>query len=107
MIGRRRWPLLRRVPRWLIILTALLAASIIAERVPAATVSPNAGEPEHYPRTSRLMIGQGVAFALTFHQIVSHSGSPITLITPTGGMRRIPIRLVAQPNTFHASIGGL
>ena len=45
--------------------------------------------------------------ALTFDQIVSHSGSQLTLVTPTGGTRRIPIRLVAQPNTLYASIGGL
>jgi hypothetical protein len=55
MIGGRRWPLLRRVPGWLIILTALLTVSVISERVPAATVSPDAGQMEHYPRTSRLM----------------------------------------------------
>jgi methionine-rich copper-binding protein CopC len=107
MISGRRWPVLRRVPGWLIILTALLIASAIAERVPAATVSPNAGQIERYPRTSRLMSGRGVAFALTFDQIVSHSGSQLILVTPTGGMRSIPIRLVAQPNTLYASIGGL
>lgn len=107
MIGGQCRPLLRHVPGWFIILTALLTASVFAERVPANTVSPDAGRMERLPRTSRLMSGRGVAFALTFDQIVSHSGSQLTLITPTGGVRRIPIRLVAQPNALYASIGGL
>jgi methionine-rich copper-binding protein CopC len=107
MIDGRRWPVLRRVPGWLIMLAAPLTASVIAERVPAATVSPDADQVERPPRTSRLMSGRGVAFALTFDQIVSHSGSQVVLVTPTGGMRRIPVRLVAQPNTLYASIGGL
>ena len=75
--------------------------------IPAATMSPDAGQMERYPRTSRLMSGRGVAFALTFDQIVSHGGSQLTLVTPTGNTRRIPVRLVAQPNTLYASIGGL
>jgi methionine-rich copper-binding protein CopC len=107
MIVGRRWPVLRRMPGWLIILAALLTASVIAERVPAATVAPSADQLERLPRTSRLMSGRGVAFALTFDQIVSHSTSELTLVTPTGSVRRIPIRLVAQPNTLYASIGGL
>ena len=53
------------------------------------------------------MTGRAVAFALTFDQIVSHSASQLTLVTPTGSTHRIPIRLVAQPNTLYASIGGL
>ena len=95
------------MPVWLIILTALMIASVVAERVQAATVSPNADGTEHHPRTSRLMSGRAVSFALTFDHIVSHSGSQLTLVTPTGDTRRIPIRLVAQPNTLYASIGGL
>ena len=107
MISTRRQPLLRRVPGWLIILTTLMTASVIAERVQAATGSSDAGGTEYHPRISRLMTGRAVAFALTFDQIVSHSGSQLTLVTPTGSTRRIPIRLVAQPNTLYASIGGL
>ena len=107
MISRRRQPLLRRVPGWLIILTVLMTASVIAERVQAAAGSSDVDGAEHHPRISRLMTGRAVAFALTFDQIVSHSGSQLKLVTPTGGTRRIPIRLVAQPNTLYASIGGL
>lgn len=107
MISRRRSPLLRRVPAWLSILTALMIASVVAERVQAAAVSPDADGAERHPKTSRLMSGRAVSFALTFDHIVSHSGSQLTLITPAGDTRRIPIRLVAQPNTLNASIGGL
>ena len=107
MISTRRQPLLWRVPSWLIILTTLMTASVIAERVQGATGSFNAGGTEYHPRISRLMTGRAVAFALTFDQIVSHSASQLTLVTPTGSTRRIPIRLVAQPNTLYASIGGL
>ena len=39
MISTRRQPLLWRVPGWLIILTTLMTASVIAERVQAATGS--------------------------------------------------------------------
>ena len=107
MISTRRQPLLWRVPSWLIILTTLMTASVIAERVQGATGSSNAGGTEYHPRISRLMTGRAVAFALTFDQIVSHSASQLTLVTPTGSTRRIPIRLVAQPNTLYAPIGGL
>jgi methionine-rich copper-binding protein CopC len=107
MISTRRQPLLWRVPSWLIILTTLMTASVIAERVQGATGSSIAGGTEYHPRISRLMTGRAVAFALTFDQIVSHSASQLTLVTPTGSTRRIPIRLVAQPNTLYASIGGL
>jgi methionine-rich copper-binding protein CopC len=107
MVSGRRQPILRRVPAWLIILTALMTASVIAVRVQAATGSSNADGTEHHPKISQLMTGRAVAFALTFDQIVSHSGSQLTLVTPTGDTRRIPIRLVAQPNTLYASTGGL
>ena len=107
MVSRRSQPLLRRVPAWLSILMALMAASVIAVNVQATTGSSDADGTEHHPKTVRLMTGRAVAFALTFDQIVSHSGSQLTLVTPTGGTRRIPIRLVAQPNTLYASIGGL
>ena len=107
MFSRRRSPSLRRVPVWLIILTALMIASVVAERVQAATVVPDADGTEHHPKASRLMSGRAVAFALTFDHIVSHNGSQLTLVTPTGDTRTIPIRLVAQPNTLYASIGGL
>jgi hypothetical protein len=75
MISTRRQPLLWRVPSWLIILTMLMTASVIAERVQGATGSSNAGGTEYHPRISRLMTGRAVAFALTFDQIVSHSAS--------------------------------
>ena len=107
MISTRRQPLLRRVPGWLIVFTALMTAPVIAERVQAATGSSYVDGTEYRPRISRLMTGRAVAFALTFDQVVSHSGSQLTLVTPTGSTRRIPIRLVAQPNTLYASIGGL
>jgi methionine-rich copper-binding protein CopC len=107
MISTQRQPLLRRVPRWLIILATLMTAPVIAERVQAATGSSDAAGTENHPKISRLMTGRAVAFALTFDQVVSHSGSQLTLVTPTGSTRRIPIRLVAQPNTLYASIGGL
>ena len=55
MISTRRQPLLRRVPGWLIILTTLMTASVIAERVQAATGSSNADGTEYHPRISRLM----------------------------------------------------
>ena len=107
MVSGRHQPLLQRVPGWLIILATLMIASIIVGRVQAATGSSDADGTEHHPRISRLMTGRAVTFALTFDQIVSHSGSHLTLVTPTGGTRRISIRLVAQPNTLYASIGGL
>jgi methionine-rich copper-binding protein CopC len=105
MIISRRRPLRMRVPVSLIVFTALLIASVIAER--ARAVPPDTDRTEHRPTASRLMSGRAVAFALTFDQSVSHSGSQLTLVTPTGGTRRIPIRLVAQPNTLYASIAGL
>ena len=89
-----------RVPVWLTILAALLTASVIVQRAHAAAM-------EHDPRVSQLMSGRGIAFALTFDQIVSHRDSRLTLVTSTGTMRNIPVRLVAQPNTLYASIGGL
>ena len=107
MVRIRHQPLLRHLPGWLIILTALMTASVIAERVQAATGSLDADSTGYHPRISRLVTGRAVAFALTFDQVVSHSGSHLTLVTPTGSMRRIPIRLVAQPNTLYTSIGGL
>jgi methionine-rich copper-binding protein CopC len=107
MSSRRRQPLRRRVPAWLIILTALMTASVIAARVQAATVSPDADGAEPHPQSSRLVSGRAVAFAVTFDHIVSHSGSQLTLVTPAGDTRRIPIRLVAQPNTLYTSIGDL
>jgi methionine-rich copper-binding protein CopC len=107
MSSRYRLPLLPRVPAWLIILAALMIASVVAEHVQAAAVSPDADGTERHPKTSRLMSGRAVSFALTFDHIVSHSGSQLTLVTPTGDTRKIPIRLVAQPNTLYASIGGL
>ena len=88
MVSRRHQPLFRRVPGWLIILTTLMTASVIAERVQAATRSSDAGGTEYHPRIGRLMTDRAVAFVLTFDQIVSHSGSQLTLVTPTGGTRR-------------------
>jgi methionine-rich copper-binding protein CopC len=105
MVISRRRPLRVRVPVSLIVFTALLIASVIAER--ARAVPPDTNRTAHQPAASRLISGRAVAFALTFDQIVSHSGSQLTLVTPTGGTRRIPIRLVAQPNTLYASITGL
>ena len=91
------------VPAWFIILAALLTASVIVERAKATVLPPETGEKTQHPLTS----GRAIAFALSFDQIVSHSGSQLTLISSTGSTRRIPIRLVAQPNTLYASIGGL
>ena len=95
------------VPAWFIILAALLTASVIVERAKATVLPPETGEKTQHPRTSLLTSGRAIAFALSFDQIVSHSGSQLTLISSTGSTRRIPIRLVAQPNTLYASIGGL
>jgi methionine-rich copper-binding protein CopC len=107
MIRRFRGSFRLRVPVWLIVLAALLTASVIAERAKAVTELPTVDRIEHHPRASQLKSGRGIAFALTFDQIVSHIGSRLTLVTPTGSMRNIPIRLVAQPNTLYASVGGL
>jgi hypothetical protein len=105
MSSKRRQSLIRRVPAWLIILTALMTASVIAARVQAATVSPDPDGAERHLKSSRLVSGRAVAFALTFDHIASRSGSRLTLFTPTGDTRAIPVRLVARPNTLHASFG--
>jgi methionine-rich copper-binding protein CopC len=107
MITTRYRSIRLAVPAWFIILAALLTASVIVERAKATVPLPEAGEMTHHPRTSRLTNGRAIAFALSFDQIVSHSGSQLTLISSTGSTRNIPIRLVAQPNTLYASVGGL
>jgi methionine-rich copper-binding protein CopC len=107
MNSRLRRSFRLRVPVWLIVLAALLTASVIAERAKAATEPPDLERMEHHPRASWLTSGRGIAFALTFDQIVSHGGSQVTLVTPTGRTRNVPIRLIAQPNTLYATVGGL
>jgi methionine-rich copper-binding protein CopC len=96
-----------RVPVWLIVLALLLTASVIAERAKAGSVPADVAQMEHYPKITQIMSGRGIAFALSFDQIVSHHGSQVTLVSPAGNTRHIPVRLVARPNTLHAAIGSL
>ena len=95
------------VPASLVVLAALVWTSVVVPRSRAAVEPPEAGATGHHARASQLISGRAIAFALTFDQVVSHSGSRLSLVTPSGVARNIPIRLSASTNALYASVSGL
>ena len=60
-----------------------------------------------YPVANQIMTGNdGLAFALRFHAPVSHTGSHLVLLTPTGS-RVIRLRLDSDPHTLAGVVGKL
>jgi len=104
---RPRPPIRRRIPAWLLVLLALLAASVISQRVQADPPPSHAHVATAEPRLIRLMTGPGAAFTLVFDRPVSHAGSRITLILPDGSARAVPVRLMAQPSAVYVALGRL
>jgi len=58
----------RRMPIWPFVLAALLVASVLAERVQAATAWPGGQLTEQHPRVILLPPGRAIAFERTFYQ---------------------------------------
>ena len=78
----------RYIPRWSIVLLCLLLASVVAERAKAE------------PRAHRIVIGNGLAFALRFDRVVSHTASLGRLPgTPSSipGRRQLSVTPVLEP----------
>jgi hypothetical protein len=61
---------------------------------------------EPVPAVTQIMDDGALAFALRFDQPVNHVRSILTLLTPDG-IRMLPVRLSAQPNTLYSAIGQL